>query len=71
MFEVPEQIVVVPKMAPGVPGAVFTVIDRVWEPDDPQVLSAVTVIFPLFEAAVAVILLLVDVPDQPPGKFHV
>jgi hypothetical protein len=67
----PEQIVVVPEIEPGVAGIVFTVIASVCGALLPQELFAVTVIFPEVELAVVVMLFVVDVPVQPPGKVHV
>ena len=46
-------------------------IASVWTDEEPQVLFAVTVIFPLAEPAVALIELEVDVPDHPDGNVHV
>ena len=71
MFVVPEHMVEVPKIVPGVAGAVFTVTDNVCAVDEPQVLFAVTEILPLVEPEVAVMLFVVLVPDQPPGNVHV
>jgi hypothetical protein len=71
VFDDPEQIVVVPVMEPGVAGIVFTVIASVCGALLPQVLSAVTVIFPDVALAVAVILLVVDAPVHPPGNVQV
>ena len=70
-MELPEQIVVVPLIAPGVAGVAFTTI--AWEDaaDVPHELVAVTVTLPLVELAAAVIELVVDVPVQPLGNVHV
>jgi hypothetical protein len=62
---------VVPEIVPGVAGAEFTVIDKVCADEEPQPLFAVTEIVPPLAPAVAVIELVVDVPDQPPGKVQV
>jgi hypothetical protein len=71
VFVVPEQIVVVPEIVPGVVGIVFTVIAKVCAVEFPQVLLAVTVIFPDVALAVAEILFTVEVPVQPPGNVQV
>jgi hypothetical protein len=63
-------MVVVPEMLPGVAGMVFTVTANVCGLLDPQVLSAVTVTFPLVEFAVVVILFIVLVPVHPPGTVQ-
>lgn len=57
-------------MAPGVGGAVFTVISCVEDPEVPQTLDACTAMDPLEALAVAEIELVVDVPDHPEGKFQ-
>jgi hypothetical protein len=67
----PEQIIVDPDMVPGVAGTLFTVIPSVCTELAPQVLFAVTVTDPLFAPAVVVMLYVVLVPDQPPGRVHV
>jgi hypothetical protein len=71
VFDEPKQTVGPPKIVPGVAGAVFTVIARVEEAEDPHELFAVTLILPLVALAVVVIELVVDVPVQPPGNVHV
>ena len=72
VFELPEQIVVVPLMTPGVAGAaVLTIIACEEVAEVPQALLAVTVTFPLVALAVAVMEAVVDVPVQPPGKVQV
>ena len=71
VFVVPEQIVVVPEIVPGVEGIVFTVIAKLAAELFPQALFAVTVIFPDVELAVVEILFVVDVPVQPPGNVQV
>ena len=71
MLDEPAQIGDVPAITPGVAGAVFTVIACDDEAEDPQVLFAVTLMFPLVALAVAVIELVVDAPVQPPGNVHV
>ena len=67
----PEQIVVDPKMIPGVAGGVFTVTAKVCAEEDPQELFAMTEIVPLEASAVVEIELVVEVPLQPPGKVQV
>ena len=72
VFELPEQMVAVPPIAPGVAGvAVLTVMACDDADDVPQPLLAVTVILPAVELAVAVIEVVVDVPVQPLGNVHV
>jgi hypothetical protein len=71
MFELPEQIVVLPVIGPGVAGMVFTVTAKVRGVDVPHVLLAVTVTFPLVVLATAVMDVVVDVPVQPPGNVQV
>jgi hypothetical protein len=66
----PEQMAVVPEMLPGLAGMVFTVTANVCGLLDPQVLSAVTVIFPLLALAVVMILIVVLVPVHPPGTVQ-
>ena len=66
----PEQVVVLPLMAPGCDGIFSTVTANTLAVDAPQVLFAVTEMFPLVPA-VAVIEALVDVPVQPLGSVHV
>ena len=58
-------------IAPGVPIAPLTVMAKVLAVDDPQVLLAVTLMLPEVALVVVVILVVVDVPVQPPGKVHV
>jgi hypothetical protein len=67
----PEQIVVVPEIAPGVVGVVFTVITLDEEPEVPHAFEAVTLMLPLVPLAVVVMELVVDVPVQPPGLVQV
>jgi hypothetical protein len=66
-----EQGVIFPLIAPGVAGMEFTVMANVCTGDEPQVLLAVTVTFPLVEPESAVIVLVVDVPVHPVGNVHV
>ena len=71
MFELPEQMLVLPLMAPGLEGTGVTVTDNVWAEDEPQVLFADTVTFPLVVLAVAVMEVDVEEPVQPPGSVQV
>ena len=71
VFVVPEQIVTVPEIVPGVVGIVFTTTANVCALEFPQALFAVTVMFPEVALAVALIEFVVDVPVQPPGIVHV
>ena len=71
MFELPEQMVAVPLIVPGVAGIVFTTIACEEADDAPHPLLAVTVTLPAVEFAIAVIELVVDVPVQPLGNVHV
>ena len=71
VLELPEQIVVVPLIAPGVAGVAFTTIACDEADEVPQALLAVTVMFPEVVLAIAVIELVVDVPVQPLGNVHV
>lgn len=71
MFEVPEQMLVLPVIASGCVGKGLTVMDSVCAEEFPQELLAVTVIFPLTAPAVAFIELEVELPVQPLGKFQV
>ena len=70
MFELPEQVVLLPVMAPGCESTP-TVTATVCAADDPHELLAVTEMFPPDEVAVALIEGVVDVPVQLPGKVHV
>ena len=58
-------------MDEGCAGVVFTVIASVCANELPQPLLAVTVMLPAVVLAVVVILFVVDVPLQPPGKVQV
>ena len=58
-------------MVPGVAGAVLTVTASVAGLEFPQVLLAVTETVPPLEPAVVLMLLVVEVPVQPPGSDHV
>ena len=56
---------------PGVFGTVFTDIAKVCAADDPQALSAVTVIFPLKVLAVVLMEFVDEIPVHPEGKVQV
>ena len=71
VLELPEQMLVVPLIEPGVAGIVFTTIACDEAVEVPQALLAVTVTLPAVELAVGVIELVVDVPVQPLGNVHV
>jgi hypothetical protein len=71
VFIVPLQMVAVPEIVPGVAGIVFTITANVCAGELPQVLFAVTVIFPLVELVVVLIEFVVEVPVHPPGKVQV
>lgn len=60
-----------PEITPGSAGTFPTETPRVCTEEDPQVLLADTVILPPEVPAIAVILLLVEVPVQPDGKTQV
>ena len=64
-------MVVVPLIAPGVAGMVFTTIACNEAADVPHPLLAVTVMLPAVALAVGVIETVVDVPVQPLGNVHV
>lgn len=71
MFTEPEQTLELPEIVPGVAGIEVTVTVSVCAVDEPQELFADTEIVPPIEFAVAAMLVVVDVPDQPPGSVHV
>jgi hypothetical protein len=72
VLELPAHMFVLPLMLPGVDGIdVLTAILKVCGEDEPQLLFAVTVIFPLVVLAVALIDVDVEVSDQPPGNVQV
>lgn len=71
VFELPEQIVALPVMDPGVAGTVLTVTANDCPADVPQVLLALTETFPLVVLAEAVMELDVEEPVQPPGNVQV
>lgn len=55
---------------PGAAGGLLTATVRVCGADVPQALLATTAMFPLVLDAVAAMELVVDVPDQPPGRVQ-
>jgi hypothetical protein len=66
----PEQIKIFPLIEPGVPGAELTVTDNVCTAEVPQLFVADTVIFPPPVPAVVFIILLEELPVQPPGSVQ-
>ena len=58
-------------IVPGVAGAAVGVTAKVAAEDVPQVPVAVTLTLPAVALGVAEILVVVDVPVQPPGNVHV
>jgi len=66
-----EQTVTLPVMDPGVAGVGLTVTASVCTVEEPQVLLATTVTFPLDEPAVALMEFVTDDPVQPDGNDHV
>lgn len=64
-------MVELPPIVPGVAGVAADVTANVWAGDAPQLLLAVTVMFPLDALAVEVIELVVEVPVQPLGNAQV
>jgi hypothetical protein len=58
-------------MLPGVAGTVLMVTASVCGMEEPHALLAVTEIFPPAAPAVAFMLVVVDVPVQPPGNVQV
>jgi hypothetical protein len=68
VFELPEQIAMLPLILPGVVGIVFTVILIVCAVEEPHALIAVTEILPPVEPAVVTIEVEVELPDQPEGN---
>lgn len=71
VFEVPEQSVVLPLIAPGCAGtAEFTVTASVCAELLPQLLLAVTLMVPPETPDVAVMELVVEEPLQPEGSVH-
>ena len=68
-MDVPEQTVTFPLILAGVAGVASTVTDKVWAPEVEQLLEAVNVMVPL-DPAVALIVFVILVPLQPPGKVH-
>jgi hypothetical protein len=71
VFELPEQMLVLPLIVPGTAGTLLTVTLRVLGTDEPQALLAVTLAFPLVALAMVLMEFVVEVPVQPPGKVHV
>lgn len=65
------QTLVSPEIIPGFSGRVITLIPNVVSADVPQLLLALTVIFPPVIPATALIELVAELPVQPEGKVHV
>jgi len=63
-------MVVAPEIADGCAGIVLIATASVCEGPVPQALLGVTVIVPGVASAVATMLLLVELPDHPPGNDH-
>ncbi len=66
----PEQTVAVPEIEPGAVAAPEIVTANVRAVDVPQAFCAVTLIVPPVVPVVAVILFVVEVPDQPEGSVQ-
>lgn len=66
-----KQTDVLPVIVPGCAGTVETPTASVCAGEEPQLLSAVIVMFPARLPTVALMELVADVPDQPPGNVHV
>jgi hypothetical protein len=64
-------MLVLPLIVPGTAGMLVTVTFNVCGTDEPQVLFAVTVTFPLVALALVLMEFVAEVPVQPPGKVHV
>jgi hypothetical protein len=60
-----------PVIVPGVAGTSEGVTAKVLAVDAPQALLAITLTLPAVALGVAEILVVVEVPVQPPGKVHV
>ncbi len=67
----PAQTAVLPEMAPGVEGVLLTATTKVAAAEEPQALFAVTETVPPVSPAVALMLVVVLVPDHEPGKVQV
>ena len=70
VLRLPEQIVVLPVIGPGVAGMLITFTTNDCAADVPHALLAVTVIFPLEALAVAAMELLTEVPLHPEGNVQ-
>ena len=71
MLLLPEQTVELPVIVPGCDGTGVTVTASVRGVEPPQELFAVTEIFPLVALAVALMEVVVELPDQPEGNTQV
>jgi len=69
-FELPGQMVVLPEIASGIGGKLFTVILKVLGVEELQELFAVTEIFPLVLPAVVEIEVVLDDPVHPEGRLQ-
>ena len=58
-------------MVPGVKGMLLVTIALVCNADDPQALFAPTEMFPLLALAVALMVVVVELPVQPEGNVQV
>ena len=67
----PEQGVAEPVMVPGVAGAIVGVAAKLADAEVPQEFVAVTDTFPAVALGVAEILVVVELPVQPPGNVQV
>ena len=63
----PGQMELLPVIVPGCTGATFTVTGKVCAEELPQVLLAITVMFPPVALALAFKLFVLLLPDHPPG----
>ena len=67
----PEQIVLVPEIVPGVDGTAELTIIIKFELEVPQAFATLTVTMPLVELEVVVKLFVVEAPDQLLGLTHI
>lgn len=71
MLDEPWQTEAFPEIVPCMAGIVVTVTLKVCADEEPHGLLAVTEIVPPEDPDVVVMLVVVDVPDQPDGNVHV
>ena len=69
--ELPASTFIEPEIVPGVAGAMVGVTAKVPGDEVPQVPLATTLTFPAVAFGVAEILVVVELPVQPPGKVQV